>query len=126
MRLYMTHSVHEIAGVHAFECAIDGPILRTDRDAIDVLSEARSANAQLTIIPVERLDPEIFSLKTRLAAEFLQKFVTYGMRIAIMGEIPAQFLQSVPLRAFVLECNRGRDIWFVGSHQELKERLLQE
>jgi len=62
-------------------------------------------------------------LRTRLAGEFLQKFVTYGKRIAIVGEIPAEFMQSRALRDFISECNRGRQIWFVESREEFSRRI---
>jgi len=49
--------------------------------------------------------------------------VTYGKRIAIMGEIPAAFSQSRALHDFMLECNRGGHIWFVLSREDLIIRL---
>ena len=119
----MADHVFESVGVRIFECAGDGPLLRTDRDATDLIGAAASANAEWTVVPVSRLDPEFFSLKTRLAGEFLQKFVTYGKRIAIVGEIPADHAQSRALHDFMVECNRGRHIWFVTSHEELANRL---
>ena len=119
----MPNHVYQSGGAYVFECAADGPLLRTDRDAVDVISAARSAGATLAVIPVARLDADLFSLKTRLAGEFLQKFVTYGVRVVILGEISAEFLESRPLSDFVRECNRGRDIWFVKSRKELTERL---
>ena len=105
---------------------MDGSPLRSDRDAIDVISAAASANPEFTVVPVPRLDPEFFSLRTRVAGEFLQKFITYGKRIAIMGEIPAAFLESRALQDFITECNRGGQIWFVKSRKELAARLGQQ
>lgn len=119
----MDDRVYEFGGVRIFECAADGPLLKSDRDATDLISAAAGANAHWTALPVSRLDPEFFSLKTRIAGEFLQKFVTYGKRLAIVGEIPAGFSQSRALRDFIVECNRGRQIWFVNSGDDLANRL---
>lgn len=119
----MSDRVYESGIYLIFECAADGPLLRTDRDAADVISAARSEGATLAVIPVGRLDADLFSLKTRLAGEFLQKFVTYDVRVVILGEIPPQFLDSRALNDFVRECNRGRDIWFVKSREELTDWL---
>jgi hypothetical protein len=119
----MHDSVCKYGAVRVFECAVDGPLLRTDRDAIDLIGATASANAEWAVVPVTRFAPEFFALRTRLAGEFLQKFVTYGKQIAILGEIPAEFSHSRALTDFITECNRGRQIWFVNNREELKERL---
>ena len=64
-------------------------------------------------IPVSRLSPDFFQLKTRLAGEVIQKFVNYRMRLAMIGDISAWLAQSNALRDFVYESNRGTAIWFV-------------
>jgi len=119
----MPDSVYGFGGVRAFECAVDGPPFRTDRDAVDLISATASANADWAVVPVSRFDPEFFSLQSRLAGEFFQKFVTYGKPIAILGDIPAELLKSRALIDFITECNRGRHIWFVKSREELIGRL---
>ena len=119
----MSDRVYQSGNVRIFECAGHGPPLRSDRDATDLISAAASANADWTLVPVSRLDSEFFFLQTRIAGEFLQKFVTYGKRIAIVGEIPAEYSQSRALHDFIVECNRGRHIWFVNSREDLANRL---
>jgi len=74
-----------MAPVSYYSCAPDGKKLRTERDAVDLISEAHSAD--VIVIPVERLDPDFFKLRTGVAGQMLQKFVTYGKRIAIIGDI---------------------------------------
>ena len=119
----MPDNIFEFGGIRMLECAGDGPLLKSERDAVDLISETTSANAAWAVVPVARFDPDFFSLRTRLAGEFLQKFVAYGRHIAILGEIPDEFSQSRALQDFVRECNRGRHIWFVKSREELNERL---
>lgn len=74
---------------------------------------------------MSRLDGDFFQLKTRIAGEMLQKFVTYQVRVAILGDISAHLDQSSALRDFVRECNRGDQIWFVADQAELAARLKQ-
>jgi Domain of unknown function (DUF4180) len=119
----MTDSIFDCGNTRILELTAHGTLLRTDRDAVDVISATRSANANLAAIPAERFDPDFFSLKTRLAGEFLQKFVTYGVRVAILGDISAKLSESKALRDFVLECNKGQHIWFVRDRDELCARL---
>ncbi len=117
-------------GVRVFTCAPDGPALGSDRDALDLMGEGWSHGAALIAIPVERLSPAFFDLKTRVAGEIVQKFATYGWRIAtygwriaILGDISSHIAASDALRAWVAECNRGRQVWFLQSAAELDERL---
>lgn len=104
-------------------CAEEGKKLRTDRDAVEVIGKAAAQKAGLVAIPTGRLDEDFFRLKTRVAGEFLQKFVQYGVRVAIVGDISRQVEESEPLGGFVRESNRGRHIWFVTNENEIAKRL---
>jgi len=117
--------VHHLCGVRVYECAADGPAPTSDRDAIDLMSEAGGHGALLVAIPAARLGAGFFDLRTRIAGEFLQKFVTYGMRVAIVGDVPAEHAASTSLLSFIRECNRGNDIWFVSDRAELEQRLAE-
>jgi hypothetical protein len=50
--------------------------------------------------------------------------VTYGVRLAIVGDISAYVNESTALRDFVYEANRGRDLWFAATREEIDGRLL--
>ena len=56
------------------------------QDASDLISEARSADATIAVLPTARLDPAFFDLKTGIAGEMVQKFVNYGLKVAIVGD----------------------------------------
>jgi len=103
-------------------CPAEGRKLRTDRDAVDLIGEALQAGARTVVIPVERLDEEFFRLRTRVAGEFVQKFVIYHVRLAIVGDISACVNESTALRDFVYEANRGRDLWFAATRDEIDQR----
>src|SRR5438045_2385535 len=99
----------------------DGPIIASERDATDIIGEAFGrGDVDLVIIPVERLSPEFFRLASGLAGAVLQKFTTYQLRVAIVGDISAFTGKSVPLRDFVRESNRrGVEVRFLASMAEL-------
>jgi len=122
----MADSAYETGGIRIFECAAEGPPLKTERDAVDLIGATMGAEAEWTIVPVVRLDAEFFLLRTGVAGAFLQKFVTYAKRVAIVGAIPTEFMHSSALQDFIKECNRGRQIWFVNSSDELRQRLARE
>ncbi len=119
----MPDTSYELHGVLVFECAAEGPPIRNDRDALGPIQAASEHDAPWVVIPVERLPDDFFRLKTRIAGEILQKFVTYSARVAILGDISRYVAESTALRDFVYESNRGDQIWFVADRAELEERL---
>ena len=119
----MTGSSCELHGVRIFLCSTEGPPLLSDRDAVDLMSAASEHRPKLIVIPVERLNDDFFNLRTRIAGQILQKFVTYGARVAILGDISHRTAESDSLSALVKECNRGNSIWFAENMDELADRL---
>lgn len=106
-----------------FTCTEEGPVLRDDRDAVDVIAQALAEDAELVVLPVARLDERFFDLSTGIAGQILQKFVSYQRRLAIVGDISRHLERSDALRALVRESNRGRHAWFVADLAELDGRL---
>jgi hypothetical protein len=95
---------------------VDGPLLRTEQDAVDVIGEAWSVSAETVVVPVERLDVGFWTLSTRVAGAVLGKFAVYRMRVVVVGDIAGRLAGSETLRAFVDEANRGREVAFVESY----------
>ena len=116
---------HELQGVRVLELIADGTKLRTYNDAVDLIGKSFENRATPIVIPVECLDDEFFQLSTRIAGELIQKFVQYRLRLAIVGDISGFLAESSALRAFVIESNRGKDVWFLASRAELSRRLEQ-
>jgi hypothetical protein len=94
--------------MNAYELDASGPLIVDTQGAVDVIGEAWEQQADLLVIPVERLAPEFFRLSSGLAGEVLQKFVNYGYRVAIIGDVEAHLAASAALRDFVRESNSGR------------------
>jgi hypothetical protein len=87
------------------------------------MSTASGYRATFIAIPVERLGADFFDLRTCTAGEMAQKFAMYGRRVAIVGDISRRIAASKSLAAFVIESNRGHDLWFVNNLQEVADRL---
>lgn len=115
----------EVHGVRIYVASPDGPELRAGSDSVDIMSAASEFQASFIAIPVERLGDGFFELRTRIAGEIVQKFVMYGRRLAVVGDISHRVAASKSLAAFVAESNRGRDLWFVKSIDELANRLAE-
>ena len=102
----------------------DGRVIAEPGDANDVIGEAwGEEDIRLIALPVARLDPEFFRLRSLLAGEVLQKFVNYRLQLAIVGDISVYLEASEALRDFVWESNRGNHVWFVSDEAELEARL---
>lgn len=75
-------------------------------------------------LPLE-LSDDFFRLKSGLAGEIVQKFVTYGLRLAVVGDISSYTNGSKAFRDFVHESNKGMYVWFVADKHELAAKLNQ-
>ena len=114
---------YELHGVRVLECVADGARLQTYQDAVDLIGKSFENHATLIVLPVECLDDDFFRLSTRIAGELIQKFVQYQRCLAIVGDISRHLTESSALRAFVAESNRGKEVWFLASLDELERRL---
>ena len=119
----MSGTLQALAGVRVWVCDTAGPQVRAERDALDILGAAMGHDARVVAIPAGRLSPEFLDLSTRLAGEVLQKFVNYGARVAIVGDVSGAVAASKALADFVRESNRGRHVWFVPHLAALEARL---
>jgi hypothetical protein len=117
--------LEHIHGTPVFMCDVDGPKLRGEADALDLIVQAGhlGAGASWLVLPESRLEDDFFELSTRIAGAIVQKFVTYEMGFAVIGDISRHTDESVSLAAFVRECNRGRHTWFVADREQLDQQF---
>ena len=64
---------------------------------------------------------DFFILSTCMAGEILQKFINYGVRFAIYGDFSRYTIK--PLKDFMYESNRGKDIYFQPSVSRAVDKL---
>lgn len=115
--------VEETNGIRVLHLPEDGATISSPDDAADLVGDAWAHQAGLVAVPVGRLDPKFFRLKSGIAGEITQKLVNYRLRLAVVGDIAEHAAKSAALRDFIWESNRGEQIWFVESEAALSERL---
>ena len=93
-----------------------GIFIATPQDALDIIMEAVYAESRKIVLHKEHVVPDFFDLKSGLAGEVLQKVINYQVQIAVVGDF--QNIQSDSFQAFVRECNRGKDMYFVRSLED--------
>jgi hypothetical protein len=90
-------------------------------DMLDILADAGYNGCTGLIVHSGTLSGDFFDLKTGIAGEILQKFSTYRMRLAIIGDFSD--VKSKALRDFIRESNTRGNINFVGTAGEAIARL---
>ena len=119
----MSDQVVKYGGQVVVVVSPDGPPIKTDQDVVDLIGSHYFDEVEWFALPVERLDEAFFGLSSRIAGGLVQRFVMYGHRLAIIGDISHHLADSSNLRAFVAEANRGRQVWFLPDLTTLTDRL---
>ena len=101
----------------------DGPVIASEADAGEIMGLTFGEEIDMVALPTDLLAAEFFQLRTGLAGAVLQKLVTYGLRVAIVGDCSAMAAESDALASFITESNRGAQVWFVADEAELRARL---
>jgi hypothetical protein len=73
------------------------------------------------VINKEAFKEDFFILSTKFAGDIVQKFVTYDIKMAIVGDY--SHYTSKPLKDFMYESNHGKDLYFVNTIEDGIERL---
>lgn len=100
-----------------------GIVLKDVQSALGIMADAHyGASCSKIVIFKENIAKEFFKLSTGLLGEVLQKFVNYGMILAIVGDFSKY--TSKPLSDFIYESNKGKHIFFVPDEQTAIEKLI--
>ncbi len=118
-----TDTLVTLHDVRVLRCTPDGPPLDGESAALDLIGDAMGQQAELVAVPAERVGDEFFRLKSGVAGAVMQKFVTYRIRLAIVGDVSRHITGSTALRDFVHETNQGRQVWILADFDELDARL---
>ena len=120
MKIEITHT----AGVAIAEVISDHIIVNHTEDALDILGNCSYQGADNIILHEKNIIPAFFDLKTTIAGDILQKFSTYQVRLAIVGDFSKYTSQS--LKDFIYESNKGGRINFVDTVAAATEKLVKQ
>lgn len=93
-----------------------GIIIMTSEDALSIMGDYYYQGYDGLILYRENIIDDFFDLKTRMAGEILQKFSTYRMKLAIVGNWDSIEKQS--LKDFIKESNRMGHVLFANSVEQ--------
>ena len=101
----------------------DELLIKDAQSALDFIMTVKYETGCTNIaINKEAVINDFFILSTCLAGEILQKFINYGIRLAIYGDFSKY--TSKPLKDFMYESNKGKDIYFQPNASLAVEKLL--
>ncbi len=94
----------------------EGIVIASLEEALDLLGNCYYQGAQGILLEEKNITPDFFDLTTGIAGEILQKFSTYNMYLAIIGDFSRYSSKS--LRDFIYESNKTGRINFLRTSEE--------
>lgn len=89
----------------------DEVIIKNAQDALDLIVMIYyDHGCEKMILNKESISEDFFSLKNGLAGDIMQKFINYGMALAIVGDFACYASES--LKSLIYESNQGKRILF--------------
>ena len=109
--------INDIAVINSNEL-----IIKDVQSAIDFIMTIKyETNCNKIALNKSAVVEDFFILSKGLAGEILQKFINYQTKFAIYGDYSKY--TSKPLKDFIYESNKGKDIFFVSNEDESIEML---
>ncbi|WP_231390086.1 DUF4180 domain-containing protein [Sphingobacterium pedocola] len=110
----MQFIAHEINNKKVVELTTSEEIFKTLEEATDLMGNVYYQGFDKLIVYEKNISPDFFDLKTKLAGDILQKFATYNLQLAIVGDFN---FDSKSLADFIYESNKGNLINFKSTLQ---------
>jgi hypothetical protein len=101
----------EIGNIVVAELMDENFVVTEVQEMLDLMGDSGANDCYRLILNEKNLHPDFFRLHTGFAGEILQKFSTYGFKLAIIGDF--YNYKSKSLQDFIHESNRGNRIFFV-------------
>ncbi len=98
------------------------PIITDTQSALDLIATVKyETGCERIAISKSAVAEDFFKLSTGIAGDILQKFVTYHVALAIVGDF-SQYT-SKPLHDFIYESNKGSHVFFLSTEEEAIVKL---
>lgn len=117
----MKIETHTLNDTNIAEIISNDEIIKTTDDGLDLLGNLYYQGFDKIIVYEKNITAAFFDLKTGIAGEILQKFSTYRVCLAIVGDFSKY--ESKSLRDFIFESNKVGHVNFVPSLSLAIEQL---
>ncbi len=100
----------------------DDVIINNAQEALDLMATIRyDYDCDKLIINKKNITEDFFELKNGIAGEIMQKYTTYEMALAIVGDF--EQYNSKSLKSLIYESNKANKIIFKSTETEAIESL---
>ena len=96
----MQSILHEFNNFSIVEIISDYMVINKLQDALDIMADNFFQGINKIVLYEKNINPDFFDLKTGLAGDILQKFSTYNVQLAIIGDFTKY--NSKSLKDFIL------------------------
>jgi hypothetical protein len=117
----MEIEIIQVGEIIMAEIKAENVLIKDSQDALDLMADCGYKGSRKIIMYEKNIVQDFFDLKTGIAGEILQKFSTYNVQLAIIGDYSKY--KSKSLKDFIFESNKVGRINFVNSLYEAKECL---
>jgi hypothetical protein len=105
------------------EVSAEEILINNAEEALQLMVDLYYQDYDKVILHEKNITPGFFDLKSGIAGEILQKFSTYQVRLAIIGDFDKYPGKS--LKDFIYESNKGKQVNFLGSVELAIDKLSQ-
>ncbi len=96
--------------------------LSTENHALDLVALCWEQDTFLLMMDFAALAQDFFKLKTKVAGNFLQKFINYNIKTAVI--MPQEIIKEGRFKEMVIETNKGNHFRIYESKEEAENWLL--
>lgn len=118
----MNYKVAEKENKKYIEVISSTQSLSTENDALDLVALSSEYDTGLLMIHYEALSEDFFKLKTKSAGNMIQKFVNYGIKVAVV--LPAELILKGSFKQMYTETNKGNHFRMYQDKEEAEKWLL--
>jgi len=113
---------HDLGNSKAVEVVSDEVLINAEQDALDLMANIGYLyDSRRIILYRKNLCDEFFVLSSGIAGSVMQKFSNYRVQAAIIGDFS---FASKSLKAFIIECNRTRQVIFTADLDAALKALI--
>jgi len=109
----MNIAIREIGGSKIAEMQSKGIIIRSVRDADDIIAQLIEQKIDKLILHERNLIPVFWKISSGLASEILKKFADKNIAVALVGEFDKH--KSKSLNIFIKEANLANQVFFTND-----------
>ena len=118
----MNYQIREIESKKYIELISTTEPLSTENGALDLVALCWEHETYALMIHYAALSEDFFKLKTKVAGNIIQKFISYGIKAAAI--IPQKTIQKGRFKEMVMETNKSNHFRMYESKKEAERWLL--